>query len=547
MTPEKAEAFLKSLRMRSGLLAEHMDDWKRFLRYFPSGYSKEFESFTADVFAQDYNFLICYDRTDRQKAFCTHCECKIILTKEYAHNSYSVECPICKHKSVVKHNWRLKTSITNYGYIMQYDKADYDKQAIVCRTVYAMRCIYPAKLTVEWKYTTRHYYLFKSGQLEHRERIGLEYGYFQDALQKHKSMYNVLTHTLCLSGANAENIATLIQAAQGTKWQYAMPLEMTKLGLLDGDGVRLLELYEKYPQIEYFIKAGFGNVVLKRLQGSRTTDLVNWRAKTMKKAIKIDLCKLDYKFIREQTETPKYETLLMYKLLKAENHRKFLKDWRVPEFFKSLWTIRKDELVQIHAVIGSVAKICEYIKQQYKRKHPKGALSLPSYIVLDWLDYLKECKTLKLNMRDTAVLMPANLDRAHGNTMKQIKVKANEQLNKQIAARQKIRQSFCYTNGNLFCRPAKNSDELLTEGAVLNHCVGGYAKKYAQGETHIIFIRQADAPDVPFYTMEVSAGFEVLQVRGLRNCGVTDEVDDFVNHFKAEVLRKLRKKARNAA
>lgn len=547
MSPQKAEAFLKSLNMRQDLLTERMDDWKRFLRYFPSGFSPDFKRFAADTFARQYNFLICYDRTDKQKAFCTHCGHKVVLPKEYSHNHGTVDCPLCKYKSIVKHNWRFKNPITTYGYIVQYDKADYDKRAIVCRSVYAVRCVYPESLKVEWSYTARHYYLFKPGHLEHRERIGLDFGYFTDWLEKHKSMYNTLTHTLCLYGANAENIASLAQAAQGTKWQYAMPLEMAKLGLLDGDGVRLLELYEKYPQIEYFIKAGFGDVVLERLQGNRTTDIINWRAKTMKKAVKINLCKPDYKFIREQPKAPAYEKLLMYKLLKAENPGKLLRDWQVPEFFERLWITRKNELAQIHGKIGSVAKICEYVKRQRERKHPEEPLYLPAYIVLDWNDYLYECETLGLNMRDTAVLMPDNLERAHRNTTKQIKIKADELLNKQIAARQKSRQNFNFASGNLFCRPAANSDELVAEGAALNHCVGSYAKKYAKAETHIIFIRRADAPDVPFYTMEGSTGFDVVQVRGLRNCGVTPEVDDFVKRFKTEVLRKLKRKARNAA
>ena len=286
---------------------------------------------------------------------------------------------------------------------------------------------------------------------------------------------------------------------------------------------------------------------MERLQGNRTTDIINWRAKTMKKAIKINLCKPDYKFIREQPKTPAYEKLLMYKLLKAENPGKLLRDWQVPELFEVLWITRKNELTQIHGKIGSVAKICEYVKRQYERKRPGKALYLPAYIVLDWNDYLHECETLGLNMRDTAVLMPDNLERAHRNTTKQIKIKADELLNKQIAARQESRQSFNFACGNLFCRPAANSDELVAEGAALNHCVGSYAKKYAKAETHIIFIRRADAPDVPFYTMEVSTGFDVVQVRGLRNCGVTPEIDDFVKHFKAEVLRKLKRKARNAA
>lgn len=547
MSPRKAEAFLRSLRMRPELLSDCIEDWKRFLRYFPSGFSKEFKRFAADTFARHYNFLICYDRTDRQKAFCTYCGRNVVMPKEHSHNSYPVECPVCKHKSVLKHNWRFKTPVTNYGYIMQYDKADYDKQAVVCRAVYAVRCVYPESLKVEWKYTTRHYYLFKAGCLEHRERIGLDFGYFIDSLTKHATMYNMLVHTLCLYGANAENIESLVQAVNGTKWQYSMPLAMAQLGMRQGDGVRLLELYEKNPQIEYFIKAGFGNAVLCRLKGKKTTDIVNWRAQTMKKAIKIRLLKQDLKFIREKCAPPEYKTLLMYKLLKSENPAKLLRDWQLPELFTEMWSWRNDDLAAIHAYIGSVDKMCAYIDKQWTLNICKDKASTTGSVISDWLDYLKDCQKLELNMHDSAILMPANLHKAHQNTMKQIKIRADELINKQIAKNQKSRQSFNYAFANLFCRPADSSEELIAEGAALSHCVGTYAQKYAKAETHIIFIRRAGAPDVPFYTMEVSIDFDVVQVRGLRNCGVTEEVNDFVKHFKAEVLRKLKKKARDAA
>ncbi len=547
MIPQKAEAFLKSLYMRPELLAERMEDWKRFLRYFPSGYSEDFKNYAARVFSKHSSFLICYDRTDRQKAFCTSCGRKVVLPKEYSHNFEAVPCPYCETEGVIKHNWRFKTPIITYGYVMQYDKADYDKKAVVCRAVNVLRAVYPDVPKVEWCYHTRHYYLFKAGHLEHREHIGPCCGYFTDELIKHKTMYNMLTRSLCLYGVTAENIESLAQAAHGTKWQYALPLEMDRLGMTQGDGVRLLELYEKQPQIEYFIKAGFGIIVLNRLQGARTTDIVNWRGKTITKAIKIGLCKPDLKFIRELPKPPDYETLLLYKILKAEKPGKKLQDWRLPGFFIKLWRWQCEDLARIHAYIGSVEKMAEYIDKQHTLNIRKDREITFYYCIVDWRDYLAECKKLGLNMRDSAVLMPSNLHRAHQNTTKQIKLKADELLNRQIAEAAQKRRKFNFNYGSLFCRPAANTDELIAEGTALSHCVGTYADKYAKAKTHIIFIRRVDAPDKPFYTMEVGTDFDVVQVRGLRNCGVTPEVDDFVKRFKTEVLRKLKRKARSAA
>ena len=82
---------------------------------------------------------------------------------------------------------------------------------------------------------------------------------------------------------------------------------------------------------------------------------------------------------------------------------------------------------------------------------------------------------------------------------------------------------------------------------MLIHCVGTYAERYAEGTTNIVFIRRADEPAKPFYTMEISSRNEIVQVRGFRNCGMTEDVQDFVEHFKKEILSKLKRKGRNVA
>lgn len=73
MTPEKVEAFFNSLIMRDNVLPRYKQTWKNFLRFFPSGYSTDFKNFANDVFCSMYNYLICYDRDDKQKAWCAHC------------------------------------------------------------------------------------------------------------------------------------------------------------------------------------------------------------------------------------------------------------------------------------------------------------------------------------------------------------------------------------------------------------------------------------------------------------------------------------------
>ena len=137
------------------------------------------------------------------------------------------------------------------------------------------------------------------------------------------------------------------------------------------------------------------------------------------------------------------------------------------------------------------------------------------------------------------------MKRAHDNAIEQVKIRANERLDKKIRARAKKLDNFNFRYGDLVAAPAASSGELIAEGKALHHCVGMYTERYAAGSTNIIFIRQAEAVDKPFFTMEVNKDNEIVQVRGNNNKAATSQVTEFVSVFKNKVL-KPKKKVRQA-
>lgn len=158
-----------------------------------------------------------------------------------------------------------------------------------------------------------------------------------------------------------------------------------------------------------------------------------------------------------------------------------------------------------------------------------------------WSDYLDSALRLELDLRDTAIMYPKSLRRAHDNLVRQLKLRANELLNKKIAETFENRERLIYQSGKYFCRPAKDTDELIAEGTALHHCVGTYAQRYAEGKTNIVLIRATEAPDTPLVTMEISPENEVIQVRADRNRTPEPEILAFVEEYKAKVLAILRK------
>lgn len=71
----------------------------------------------------------------------------------------------------------------------------------------------------------------------------------------------------------------------------------------------------------------------------------------------------------------------------------------------------------------------------------------------------------------------------------------------------KLRNKYYYEDDTYIIRPARSAEEIVTEGRVLHHCVGGnsYLRKHNQGETYILFLRFKDTPDMQYITVEIDS------------------------------------------
>ncbi len=80
-----------------------------------------------------------------------------------------------------------------------------------------------------------------------------------------------------------------------------------------------------------------------------------------------------------------------------------------------------------------------------------------------------------------------------------------------------------------------NYCDIVREGKVLRHCVASYIEKVASGKTTIVFLREKNRIDEPFYTIEVM-GEKIVQVKGFANKNANDEIMEFVSEWKKAKL-----------
>ena len=87
--------------------------------------------------------------------------------------------------------------------------------------------------------------------------------------------------------------------------------------------------------------------------------------------------------------------------------------------------------------------------------------------------------------------------------------------------------------------PLKPQD-LANEGIRLHHCVKSYIQRVANGETNIVFIREKNNIEAPFFTVEVGNKGTIEQVHGFGNRNVDSEpgLDKFIKEWtKAKKLK----------
>ena len=180
------------------------------------------------------------------------------------------------------------------------------------------------------------------------------------------------------------------------------------------------------------------------------------------------------------------------------------------------------------------AKLIGYLEKQTKLSNRKGSELLTTYI-----DYQSMVGDLKMK-RTESVDFPKDLQKEHDRLMKLKTDKIYTKQNPKLKKRGELLHTLDWTDGTFIIRAFDDASDFLTESAVLGHCVKTYIDRCAKGETNIFGIRQANRPDVPFYTLTLSNTCKVTQNLGKHNCIPTDDVKRFVNKWKKKVLDKYR-------
>ena len=377
---------------RERLLADK--DFLHFMRYFPAGIGDEVKRYFNQVATGTRNFFMVPDREDKQKAVCSRCGKNIVLAANLAHKDKAT-CPKCRAKGEVVHGWR-KPEIEEKHYFTYFERALYDKEAIIARSFAVYRYICADTGEVVDDYVPREYYLMRRNEVSHWSRSADGFGY--EWWDQRRSLYS-RNHIMVLSGYIVWSGLDRLMPLLTDSWlKYSQLYAYIRLTHFGEDAFKYIEFYQKHPQLEYVIKMGLGNIVAEGL-GTRSSfrNLFNWRGKTPKELLRVPIGKNDV--LALSALATDIDTLNLALYLK-KNSRFSLVDLaqkrKELEQLSHFDTCKMFDTLKGYGVCSE--ETLKYILRQQQEK--KGYHSIRG-ILIDWIDYLQDCGKLGLSLEDS--------------------------------------------------------------------------------------------------------------------------------------------------
>jgi hypothetical protein len=512
-------------------------DVNEYLAHFNTVISKEIEEYSTETVFLNSRYLFTErEGRSRQYGYCTYCKHEYLINNPYeakmknasksglAHNQITT-CRCCGSQVIVKSSGMHRKRLVDRAYFVYFDKSKIDPNTIVAYGISAYHDYRNDFRDVDTMHRLRALYVFQPGK-----SVMMKLGWWESSKwEVCSSVYSLFENGSMSSDPDCVNRCSwdsIDKAVAGTPFRYSTYESYIK----DDDSadmVTFFDMYSKYPSIEYLTKLGFGKLIKEKLQRGRTYGAINWTGKNPVKVLK--LTKQEINELRENKMEVSFSLLHLVQKARKDKSALPIQDiYNASEKF--------------HQYIDELGEVLRYssLRQalNYISKQKQVIRSTEHQALITWRDYLKDCIELGRDMADEAVIFPKNIETAHQNSMIQRKVKDNLKYDKAIRDYAKsLRKKRCFEYEGLLIRPAASAEEVITEGNILHHCVGGYVERYSKRETEIHFIRRVSDPDKPFFTVEIRNN-QIFQYQGKNNQEKSAEVDAFIKIYKEEKLSK---------
>lgn len=174
----------------------------------------------------------------------------------------------------------------------------------------------------------------------------------------------------------------------------------------------------------------------------------------------------------------------------------------------------------------------------------------------EYYDYLSMRAASGYDMTDEVILFPKDLKRRHDEMVLEREKEKIDKRKKEALERfpkiktkyRRLSEKYSAAAGGYIIRPAKDAAEIVIEGRLLHHCVGGdnYLQKHNTGRSFILFLRPIKDKDIPYITVEIRDE-EIIQWYGAYDKKPNEKlIDAWLNKYCKE-LKKRKEKPKKAS
>ena len=314
-----------------------------------------------------------------------------------------------------------------------------------------------------------------------------------------------------------------------------------------------------FPIAEKLCKAGFREAVQELVEARKAnSSLINWHARDIFSALGVNRAEL--KMLRGDSGQADMDYYRAYRRAKKSGDRRPAEAARLTVTYDPYRD--KKQMNDILRAAG-ITRIDLY---RYLDAH-KGEKSA-NRIRQIWMDYANAAKNCGYDMKQRAVILPKDIERAHDDavaldlrlhprTVYGSVTKVTDELREAFARRAPVlARRFARTGAEYYIRIPQTPEEIIAEGQTLRHCVGGYnyIKNHADGRNPILFLRRVSDPDTPWYTMEISASDgKILQCEGkpsedghgkyghIHRDDLPSDAQEFLAAWEADEMKQIKK------
>lgn len=313
----------------------------------------------------------------------------------------------------------------------------------------------------------------------------------------------------------------LEEVTKGTIWEHTDLRTFSKHISAWGESVAYAVNLMRYPAYETLWKCGYENLVYSACWNKSVN--INPKATRLHEVLQIS---------REQLRRFQGINLSERELSYIQLERCYGKLTR--DQLKVLTRYEQSQMLEILDYTGNYTRTLNYLSRE-------------GVWITEWKDTLQMQAAENCNMQDDIVLYPRKLREVHKKYVEIRNQREEEKLEMELRhiaeITDQVNDVMGYEGDQLLIRAPRTATEIKNEGQILHHCVwaNGYHKRMAAEQTFILFLRKKEAPEVPFYTLEVAPDGSLRQWYGeYDRKPEIDLVAPFIEEYKKKVLKNMK-------